>query len=92
MDKKIDVKCECEGAGFIAVADDGGEGVEHVECGQHHPAFKDAPSVDELRHRQRLVSALRIDASSSITKTIGQAAHCWQSDVEDEAAGNIMNS
>jgi hypothetical protein len=39
MDKKIDVKCECEGTGFIAVADDGGEGVEHVECGQHHPAF-----------------------------------------------------
>src|SRR6202049_1942026 len=52
MDKKIDVKCECEGTGFTAVADDGGEGVEHVECGQHHPAFKDAPSVDKLRHRQ----------------------------------------
>ena len=48
MDKKIDVKYECEGTGFIAVADNGGEGVEHVECGLHHPAFKDAPSVDEL--------------------------------------------
>src|SRR6202049_4634759 len=48
MDKKIDVKCECQGTGFIAVPDDGGEGVEHVECGQQHPAFKDAPSVDEL--------------------------------------------
>jgi hypothetical protein len=33
---------------FIAVADNGGEGVEHVECGQHHPAFKDALSIDEL--------------------------------------------
>ena len=48
MNKNIDVKCECEGTGFIAVADDGGEGVEYVECGQHHPAFKDAPSIDEL--------------------------------------------
>jgi hypothetical protein len=40
MDKKIEVKCECEGTGFIAVADNGGEGVEHIECGQHHPAYK----------------------------------------------------
>jgi hypothetical protein len=36
------------GNGFIAVADNGGEGIEHVECGQHHPAFADAPSIDEL--------------------------------------------
>ena len=48
MEKRIKVACECEGTGFIAVPDNGGEGVEHVECGQHHPAFKDAPSVDEL--------------------------------------------
>jgi hypothetical protein len=48
MKKKISVSCECEGTGFIAVADNGGEGFEHVECGQHHPAFKDAPSADEL--------------------------------------------
>lgn len=48
MEKKISVSCECEGAGFIAVADNGGEGIEHIECGQHHPAFQDAPSVDEL--------------------------------------------
>ena len=34
-----------------AVADDGEEGVEHIECGERHPAFNDAPSVDELRHR-----------------------------------------
>ena len=27
------------------------DGIEHVECGQHHPAFKDAPSVDELLAR-----------------------------------------
>jgi len=40
MAKKIEVKCECEGTGFIAVADNGGEGVEHFECGQHHPAYK----------------------------------------------------
>jgi hypothetical protein len=33
---------------FIEVADNGGEGVEHIECGQHHPAFKDASSVEEL--------------------------------------------
>ena len=37
-----------QGYSFLAVADNGGEGVEHVECGQHHPAFKDAPSFDEL--------------------------------------------
>ena len=48
MDKKIEVKCECKGTGFIASADNGGEGIEHVECAQHHPAFKDAPSVEEL--------------------------------------------
>ena len=42
MEKKIAVTCEFEGTGLIAV------GVEHVECGQHHPAFKKAPSVDEL--------------------------------------------
>jgi hypothetical protein len=44
MDKKILVTCECEGTGFKAV----GDGVEHVECGQHHAAFKDAMSIDEL--------------------------------------------
>ena len=41
MDKKIEVKCECEGTGFVAVAENGGEGIEHVELGQHHPALKD---------------------------------------------------
>ena len=47
--KKIEIECEagCE-ADFIALADDGGEGVEHVECGRHHPDFADAPSVDEF--------------------------------------------
>ena len=48
MEKKISVTCECEGTGFVAVGDSGGDGIEHVECGQHHPAFKGAPSVDEL--------------------------------------------
>jgi hypothetical protein len=49
MVKTLDVKCECEGTGFVAVADNGGSGVEHVECGQHRPAFEDAPNVDELQ-------------------------------------------
>ena len=46
--EKDKIKRECERTSFIAVADNGGEGVEHIECGQHHPAFKDAPSIDEL--------------------------------------------
>jgi hypothetical protein len=33
MEKKIGVTCECEGTGFMAIADNGGAGVEHVECG-----------------------------------------------------------
>jgi hypothetical protein len=48
MEKKISVTRECEGTGFVVVADNGGDGVERVECGQHHPDFKDAPNVDEL--------------------------------------------
>jgi hypothetical protein len=40
MEKRILVSCECEGTGFIAVADSGGDGIEHVECEQNHPAFK----------------------------------------------------
>jgi hypothetical protein len=35
------------GNGFIAAADNGGNGVEHVECIQH-AAFQDAPGIDEL--------------------------------------------
>ena len=66
MEKKISVTCECEGTGFIAGADNGDDGVEHVECGQHHPAFEDAPSVDELfsshrkpdRNQQRVFQSL----------------------------------
>ncbi len=47
MEKKLSITCQ--GTGFVAVADNGGgDGVEYVECRQHHPAFKDAPSVDEL--------------------------------------------
>jgi hypothetical protein len=34
MEKKIVVTCECEGTGFVAVADNGCEGIEHVECGE----------------------------------------------------------
>jgi len=30
---KIEVKCDCDGIGFIAVADNGGDGIEHVERG-----------------------------------------------------------
>jgi hypothetical protein len=40
MEKRILVSCECEGTDFIAVADSGGDGIEHVECEQNHPAFK----------------------------------------------------
>src|SRR5258707_12662063 len=40
MEKRIKVACECEGTGFIAVADNGGEGIEHIECGQHHRAYQ----------------------------------------------------
>ena len=76
MDKKIDVKYECEGTGFVAVADNGGEGVEHVECGLHHPAFKDAPSVDVLRPRQ---------FSSSRSE-----ARLQQIDFPDEFAGCLV--
>jgi hypothetical protein len=37
MEQKILVSYEREGAGFIQIS--GGDGVEHVECGQHHAAF-----------------------------------------------------
>jgi hypothetical protein len=47
MEKEIANTCECKETGFIAVADNGGDGVEHVECGQHHPAFK--ADTDSLR-------------------------------------------
>jgi hypothetical protein len=40
MEKRILLSCECECTGLLAVADSGGDGTEHVECGQHHPAFK----------------------------------------------------
>jgi hypothetical protein len=48
MSKRIEVACECKGTGFVPVPDSGGDGIERVECGEHHPAFNDAPSVDEL--------------------------------------------
>jgi hypothetical protein len=47
--KMIEVRCEW-GTGFIAVADNGGDGVEHVECGQHHAAFEEKLIIsDEVR-------------------------------------------
>jgi hypothetical protein len=48
MEKRILVSCECKGTGFITVADNGGDGVEHVECGQHQPAYKNPLTIDEL--------------------------------------------
>jgi hypothetical protein len=45
---RMDEHSCCGETGFIAVADNGGDGVDYVECGQNHPAFKDAMSVDEL--------------------------------------------
>ena len=43
--KSIAVKCECEGTGFIAVADRGGDGVDYVECAKHNPAYQDPRSL-----------------------------------------------
>jgi hypothetical protein len=40
MENRILVWCGWEGTGLIAVADGGGDDIEHVECEQHHPAFK----------------------------------------------------
>jgi hypothetical protein len=45
--KKKD-KCECEGTGLVAVTENGGDDIEHVECGQHRPAFAEGLSIDEL--------------------------------------------
>ena len=45
--KKED-KCECEGTGLITVTDNGGDDIEHLECGQHRAAFAEGPSIDEL--------------------------------------------
>lgn len=44
--KKVQVRCECEGTGYIAVADRAGEDTEYVECAAHHPAFK-GPTIME---------------------------------------------
>jgi hypothetical protein len=30
------------------VTDNGGDDIEHVECGQHRAAFAEGPSIDEL--------------------------------------------
>lgn len=46
--KKVEVRCECKGTGFIAVVDRAGEDTEYVECAKHNPAYQNAPSVDEL--------------------------------------------
>jgi hypothetical protein len=41
--KSVVVKCECEGTGFIPVADNGGDGLDYVECAEHNPAYKQDP-------------------------------------------------
>lgn len=43
MAKKIVVTCECEGTGFIAVADNGGDGVDYAECAEHNEAYQQDP-------------------------------------------------
>lgn len=48
MDKKIAVRCECEGTGFVPVFDPSVGDIGHFECGRHNPAYQDAPSVDAL--------------------------------------------
>jgi hypothetical protein len=45
---KKDNKCEYEGTALIAVTDNGGDDIEHVEYGQHRAAFAEGPSIDEL--------------------------------------------
>jgi hypothetical protein len=45
MQKQIDVRCECEGTGYVAVVDNGGDGVDYVECAQHNPAYQDPRSL-----------------------------------------------
>ena len=60
--KTIEVKCECEGTGFIAVADNGGDGIEHIECAQHHPAYKTSTG---LRIGNIVKAAKEIDRLSS---------------------------
>ena len=71
MKKKILVSCECKGTGFIAVADNGGEGVEHVECGQHHPAFKTRRALTTFSHTSESRQAL---AASSLSAAREQFA------------------
>ena len=43
--KKKD-KCECEGTGLIAITDNSGDDIEHVECGPYRPAFAEGLSID----------------------------------------------
>lgn len=38
--------CECEGTGFVAVADKGGDGIDYVECPKHHASY--TPSIEGL--------------------------------------------
>jgi hypothetical protein len=68
MEKRILVSCE--GRGFIAVADSGGDGIEHVECEQHHPAFKLPTQVSLLGNI--LAGAKEIER---LTSTDGLLAH-----------------
>jgi hypothetical protein len=45
MQKQTDVRCECDGTGYVAVVDNGGDGVDYVECAQHNPAYQDPRSL-----------------------------------------------
>jgi hypothetical protein len=49
----------------VAVADNGGDGIEHVGCGQHHPAIQDAPSIDELLADIGNADAIAIEAAGA---------------------------
>lgn len=40
--------CECEGTGYVAVADGGGDGTDYIECAVHHPSYAEVLSVDDL--------------------------------------------
>ena len=58
--KTIKVHCECDGTGYIAVADCDGAGIDYIECAAHHPSFEGALSADELINHFGSVTGLTL--------------------------------
>jgi hypothetical protein len=46
MQKQNEVLCECGGTGVVAVVDAGGDGIDYVECGAHHPAYRPEQTIN----------------------------------------------